>query len=604
MRKSPVRHSEAQDTDTAMDKSPQDRAPEPASASADLPKTFSPDLSKAASVTLIIHGVGDASSDTLLKAAAAGYVASGLGQSFERSKLAQCPVLWGQEGGAECLVLDASERSHVLIALPWARRRVRLSFVARLGAGMLLGLALLAAVTFAFVNPLEFIVEWLRPVSHRALAYFVMIAISVLAYVFNSDKQKKFELPPISVFVWPPLLLLAVMFFVDEAWLWVLIGLPLVLLGLMSMIIIGRCIRIAPTFGWRLALIGLLVAITLPNTALVRIARKYELRWESSYASVHDHPVDDAPLTGRHRGRLSGAPASDRNKDQPDALISTAATPPAATDDVPDLETHERESKTPVNVAPNLIGPNRMWGSGPIQWHFHLKWSDLVTWSDVWKELIVMAALALLCLGMSAYSWLLDFGFDILQYTGKERLRTSLIESVGKAMRWIHEQAPNAPILVVGHSLGSVLAAHAVASLSPDEPCLKRTSLVTMGSSLNYLSRAFPSSVQAAPQLSETMCERVRWINFWRRRDPVGKKLNIGGSAVQYSVGSGGHPNYWSDSRVWKAVACEGLGAQVDECVDSGHPEFCIFERQLGTLVAAAVLMLMAFGAALWAIAL
>jgi hypothetical protein len=188
--------------DTGMLTSPPHRAHEPISPTRDLSKpASSPDLSNATSMTLIIHGVGDQSYDKLLKAAADGYVASGFGKSFERVTLAQCPVLWGPPNGAECLVLEASGRSHFLIALPWARRRIRLSFVAKLRAVMLLVLALFAIVTFVFLNPLEFIVEWLRPISHRVLAFLVMAAVSFLAYVFSSDTRKKFELSSMSIFL-------------------------------------------------------------------------------------------------------------------------------------------------------------------------------------------------------------------------------------------------------------------------------------------------------------------------------------------------------------------------------------------------------------------
>jgi hypothetical protein len=79
---------------------------------------------------------------------------------------------------------------------------------------------------------------------------------------------------------------------------------PQLVLGLMSMLIIGRCIRIAPTFGWKLALIGLLAAIALPDTALIGIARNFELRWESRYASAHDHSLDDVPLKPETYQRL------------------------------------------------------------------------------------------------------------------------------------------------------------------------------------------------------------------------------------------------------------------------------------------------------------
>jgi hypothetical protein len=596
--------------------SPQDRATEALSLSLDSAKSVSsPDISNAASVTLLIHGVGDASYDTLLKAAGDGYAASGFGRNFERRTIAECPVLWGPPNAAECLVLDASGSSHILIALPWARRRLRLSVVARFSALLLLQLAVLAIVTFAFRHVLEFIVEWLKPTSHRMMAYLIMLGFSALAYLLSSDPAKKFKSPPMSAFFLPLLLLVGVMFFVEGTWLWVLMALPLTILGLMSTIVILRCLRIAPTVGWRLALIGLICAIALTDTALIGIARKAELRSERRLASIFDDPSHNVLSNPQiYKGWMNASP-SDGKKDLPDALFSIPATEPKSipTRKPADLGAVERKPGSLPQVAPNLTAPDGMWGrEAPTlladwlaQLVRHIKWTDLVTWSDLTKEVIVTAGFVMLCLLISVYGWLLDFGFDVLHYTGKERLRTSLIEGVATAIRWINQQAPNVPIVVVGHSLGSVLAAHAVASLASDEPCLKHTVLVTMGSPLNYLSQAFPSSVQTVERLSQTICERVRWVNFWRRRDPIGKKLNIGDRrVVQRCVGKGGHPDYWSDRKVWRAVAREGLGVAVGEREDdSDGTEYCIFERGLGTLVAVAILALIAFGAGLWAIA-
>ena len=65
--------------------------------------------------------------------------------------------------------------------------------------------------------------------------------------------------------------------------------------------------------------------------------------------------------------------------------------------------------------------------------------------------------------------------------------RTTLVDNVANAVRWCHKTAPGAKIIVVGHSLGSVIASHALCSMASEESCLQRTSLVTMGSPLNYL---------------------------------------------------------------------------------------------------------------------
>jgi pimeloyl-ACP methyl ester carboxylesterase len=147
-----------------------------------------------------------------------------------------------------------------------------------------------------------------------------------------------------------------------------------------------------------------------------------------------------------------------------------------------------------------------------------------------------------------AFHWALDFGFDVLHYGGNETFRSSLIQAAIKTIRWFHEQAPNTPIILVGHSLGSVVAAQTLASLCATESWMSRVVLVTLGSPLNYISRAFPKSVPPARKLADAICAAgVRWINLWRLSDPIGKFLDIGRSGtVQDCVDKGGHMDYWS----------------------------------------------------------
>ena len=185
---------------------------------------------------------------------------------------------------------------------------------------------------------------------------------------------------------------------------------------------------------------------------------------------------------------------------------------------------------------------------------------------------------------MMGFSWLLDFGFDVLHYGGNEKHRTSLIEALAQSLRWFHAQAPNAAIVVVGHSLGSVVAAQSIASLAACDSWLSQVVLVTLGSPLNYMNRVFPKSVQRVGELADALrAAHVRWINLWRRSDPIGKFLDIGDiETVQYCVGPGGHPDYWSGGVVWKAVAFEalGIGARSRNQI-IGAADACVLERRL-----------------------
>jgi hypothetical protein len=199
-------------------------------------------------------------------------------------------------------------------------------------------------------------------------------------------------------------------------------------------------------------------------------------------------------------------------------------------------------------------------------------------------------------------------------HDGRSSLRSSLestssgnnsaavgIQAAIKTIRWFHEQAPNTPIILVGHSLGSVVAAQTIASLCATESWMSRVVLVTLGSPLNYISRAFPKSVPPARKLADAICAAgVRWLNLWRLSDPIGKFLDIGRSGtVQDCVYKGGHMDYWSRAAVWQAVAFRLLGIGEGSSEMSG-PKACVVERSLGLLVFCSIILLCACGVGLW----
>lgn len=650
------------------------------------PEPATSDLASARSITLMIHGVGNTTDQKLLTAAAEGYYESGLGVISERLTLSECPTLFGKKG-AESMVFQRSGGPHFLVALPWAEHRPGLSRIALWLAVVLLALAALATATFEFRDTIDSLRIWLRPLSHRLAAYLVIMALSYFAHVLNPRNAKReFKPPSMFILILPPVLLLGLEYFVEATWLWIPFALLVVTLWLMSTVIVMRCLRIATTLGWRLALATLIVALALPGLASLRVAWQSAVRAaeaqraESEYRYIpygarpapdwlqrlsppirqeqgnansdprtgNSHPTgasertadyylrngkpeaqlkvspnkNDVDAWARDREALRKLPRSPRIRpDQGNANADprtnsgtpTAASHRTAKDDLRNVKRPPQlkvsPNKNDVDAAPSvrdiIDDPMKLLNTPPARLTSRpVRLRDLVTENEFVSKLSVVAICVALCLFLWFFSWLLDFGLDVLNYVGHKKHRVSLIDGTAKTIRWFHDQAPNTPIIVVGHSLGSVIASHAIGSLSALEPCLRQIVLVTLGSPLNYLNRAFPESVQAARGLSQSICASARWINLWRRYDVVGKALNIEAiGTLQYCVGSGGHQNYWSDGAVWRAVAREALGIS-----DGAEREIlstrgtCLFERWLGPLVFAAIAVFALCGAGLWAI--
>jgi hypothetical protein len=393
----------------------------------------------------------------------------------------------------------------------------------------------------------------------------------------------------------PVILLLGLEYFVEGTWLWIPFALLVVTLWLMSTVIVLRCLLKARTLGWRLALATLIIALAMPGSALIRVAWQYAVhssgaqRAESVEGSIPGAPP--APNRPKQGNANTGASPPTREhflqKDKPGAQPGVS---PYKSDGIKLFGDGMKQGKTPP--AQLMLRPSRF--------------NDAVTADGFGKKLKVAALFCVgICLIVLPFSWLLDFGYDVLNYVGHKELRTSLIDGTAKTILWFHNRAPNTPIIVVGHSLGSVIASEAIGSLPTHEPCLRKIVLVTLGSPLNYLNRAFPESVHGARGLSQTICGNVRWINLWRRGDIVGKALNIEvASMLQYCVGKGGHPNYWKDGAVWKAVAREALGmSDGTERQTRNTQDACLLERYLGLLVFAAITVIALYGAGLWVIA-
>src|SRR5690242_6207690 len=144
---------------------------------------------------------------------------------------------------------------------------------------------------------------------------------------------------------------------------------------------------------------------------------------------------------------------------------------------------------------------------------------------------------------------------DVAFYVANKHLRFQNLEKMSALIQFVAECAPTASILVVGHSLGSVLVSQSLASLPSTYASKARTVLVTMGSPLVLMSRVFPRHIQSPKRLLQAYRAAgllLKWVNLWRTKDMIGRSLIPDSEEcfTEASLGIGGHGNYWSDERV------------------------------------------------------
>jgi len=183
-----------------------------------------------------------------------------------------------------------------------------------------------------------------------------------------------------------------------------------------------------------------------------------------------------------------------------------------------------------------------------------------------WAAIGVGVGAAITILGAA---FALAAGFDLLgdvaAFVGRPEHRERAIAGFRDVIERLRTQAPRAEIVVVGHSLGSVLVTHALREVPAaggrrrrHRPETAALSVVTLGSPLSWMSRVFPSVVSSPAELASTLRAAgaaVVWVNLWRDWDLIGRRLPAGEAPlVQQSLGDGPHANYWRDARLWEML--------------------------------------------------
>lgn len=150
---------------------------------------------------------------------------------------------------------------------------------------------------------------------------------------------------------------------------------------------------------------------------------------------------------------------------------------------------------------------------------------------------------------------------DVVCFMGDREYARSLLRHVHGELSGIAFEE-NQEVVLVGHSLGSVIGLLSV--LDGDSPLPRSTKLrvLTMGSPIALLARFFPESIPSGDELRQQLVNRyanATWLNVYRPWDPIGGKIfnrrnrcAMDGSTRQYKNVLFGHTNYWDDEEVWR----------------------------------------------------
>lgn len=141
-----------------------------------------------------------------------------------------------------------------------------------------------------------------------------------------------------------------------------------------------------------------------------------------------------------------------------------------------------------------------------------------------------------------------------------ERIR----EKVRVAMDAALSHADVHGVVLVGHSLGSVIAYDTVIEELGKENGRRIVALVTMGSPLGWVSEIRNVEKGVDPSAAQVAVKDIPWINFWDAGDPVPERKHLNDSMFagvkNEEVKSNAdlikaHCAYWQDDNVAKKVA-------------------------------------------------
>ena len=214
------------------------------------------DVRGAASITLLIHGVGEHSGSNIGWHAKRGFESSSLAKDFtceiEPTRMKSGPWIIENQ-----LKLTRDGETHFVVPCIWSGRRIgRHASVLMIAIGILLGMVILAIVSAVFF------VDWLDARSLLSLAVGAVV-LDVLA-MLGRPKKQKFSTPK---FQWTALVILyivsvkAVVYVYP--WLWLLPALIMLGLGIYFGLPGIRCAFLARGIRWKILTLACTIGVAI-----------------------------------------------------------------------------------------------------------------------------------------------------------------------------------------------------------------------------------------------------------------------------------------------------------------------------------------------------
>jgi hypothetical protein len=148
---------------------------------------------------------------------------------------------------------------------------------------------------------------------------------------------------------------------------------------------------------------------------------------------------------------------------------------------------------------------------------------------------------------------------DVLRYLGNPDYRAKILGGLDLKIRSLRARNPRSHIILVTHSLGSIIALDSLLN-SHTWRSVDRVTLVTMGSPLRrclfrfFPHFLFPPSVPRILSMLRQRQQHFEWVNLYRPLDYIGGRVGLrrafDRSTRQWGKILSSHSNYWSDPRV------------------------------------------------------
>jgi len=165
---------------------------------------------------------------------------------------------------------------------------------------------------------------------------------------------------------------------------------------------------------------------------------------------------------------------------------------------------------------------------------------------------------------------------DVVRYIGLDGYRRTILGDFQDLLKKIPD-ARSAHLVILAHSLGSVIATDCLSTKRNGRVDFRAISLITMGSPLRRMFWRFFPEICGAPEAIGSFLHKelpdFQWVNIHRRFDYIGGRLTRNSDCIRETTipsWTRGHTNYWEEEILGRTVKMllMNRNKQPDSCPD------------------------------------